>query len=120
MINRVLQQYLRCFCLDRPNDWYRFLAWAEFSYNSSFHEGLQTTPFQAVYGRAPPTIPMYIRGQSKLDAVDNDLATRDELLASFRANLFKAQQRMKIQANKHRVDLQLKEGDFVYAKLQPY
>ena len=106
--------------MDRPTDWYKFLAWAEFSYNTSFHEGLQTTPFQAVYGRAPPTIPMYIRGQSKLDAVDQDLATREEILASLKANLLRAQQRMKVQADKHRRDIQFQEGELVYVKLQPY
>jgi ribosomal protein L21E len=35
-------------------------------------------------------------------------------------NLLRAQQRMKSQADKHRVERQFKEGDQVYLKLQPY
>ncbi|MCI83702.1 hypothetical protein A2U01_0104978, partial [Trifolium medium] len=38
------------------------------------------TPFQTVYGRPPPTIPHYVRRNSKIQAVDGDLLTRDEIL----------------------------------------
>ena len=96
------------------------MPWAEFSYNTSCHEGAGKSPFELVYGRIPPTIPMYLRGTSQLAAVDTDLLSRDEVLADLRANLQKAQQRMKIQADKHWIDLSFNQGDLVFVKLQPY
>lgn len=60
VVNRTLEMYLRCFTLDQPRSWTRFLAWAEFWYNSSYHTSAGMTPFEAVYGRPPPTISRYI------------------------------------------------------------
>ena len=45
---------------------------------------------------------------------------RDELLQELRNNLLKAQDQMKISVNKHRRELVLLEGDWVFLKLQPY
>ena len=96
------------------------MAWAEFAYNVSYHEGAGTTPFEAVYGRSPPTIPMYLRGSSKLEAIDYELKNRDEILSLLKSNLLSAQQRMKAHADKHRTDVVFAEGDMVFVKLQPY
>ncbi|XP_062114580.1 uncharacterized protein LOC133825685 [Humulus lupulus] len=78
------------------------------------------TPFQAVYGRPPPTIPSYIRGATSIQAVENDLLTRDDILQQLKTNLQQAQNRMRQQANKRRRDIQFKLGDLVLVKLQPY
>ncbi|XP_077234234.1 uncharacterized protein LOC143876425 [Tasmannia lanceolata] len=78
------------------------------------------TPFEALYGRKPPTIPDYIRGSSKVDQVDSALLQRDQLLQLLKANLLRAQLRMKHQADKHRADREYKVGDWVFLKLQPY
>ena len=73
--------------MDRPKDWVKYLTWAEFAYNSSYHIGAKLTPFEVVYGHKPPIIPMYIRGSSKLEVVDAHLQIRDELLKLLRAQL---------------------------------
>ncbi|CAM8902825.1 unnamed protein product [Rhodiola kirilowii] len=78
------------------------------------------TPFEAVYGRQPPTIVDYIAGTSKLATVDNLLQNRTELLARLRTNLYKAQQRMKHFADGKRTDCEFDVGDLVYVRLQPY
>ncbi|GJV60311.1 ty3-gypsy retrotransposon protein, partial [Tanacetum coccineum] len=48
----------------------RFLAWAEYSYNTTFHSSIKMTPFQAVYGRVPPLIVPDLPGSSKVAAVE--------------------------------------------------
>lgn len=120
VINRGLQQYLRCFVHDCPRRWGSYLHWADWCYNTTIHSSTGLTPYQAVYGRPPPTIPQYILGSSNLEAIDSDLATRDQILDLLKTNLIKTQTRMKKQADSHRKDVQFQEGELVYVKLQPY
>ncbi|VFQ96036.1 unnamed protein product [Cuscuta campestris] len=120
VMNRTLEQYLRAFVHARPKWWTVLLPWAKYSVNTSLHEGLKMTPFQAVYGRPPPDLIPYRRGASRVPAVDEVLAERDELLRMLRANLAAAQQRMKTHADAHRRDVAFKVGDLVLLKLQPY
>ena len=44
-------------------------------------------PFQALYGREPPTVPIYHVGTSPVHEVDKVLLARDELLAKLKKNL---------------------------------
>jgi hypothetical protein len=52
--------------------------------------------------------------------VDDDLSTRDNILAMVKKMLLKAQATMKEYANQKRSPHSFKVGDFVYVKLRPY
>ena len=78
------------------------------------------SPFQALYGRTPPTIPYYTRTSSSVQAVDDILTQRDQLLRTLKRNLQEAQQRMTCKANAHRRDFEFSVGDLVLLCLQPY
>lgn len=80
VVNRCIEQYLRCFTSQRPKVWESFLPWAEYWYNTSFHASTGTTPFQALYGRAPPCLVNYLVGTSPVSKVDHNLKNRNELL----------------------------------------
>lgn len=97
-----------------------WLPLAEWWYNTSFHTSLGTTPFEVVYGQAPGLHIPYVMGDSNVAAVDRSLAAREECLKLLKFHLQRAQDRMKSQADKHRTDVTLEEGDLVYIKLQPY
>jgi len=90
VVNHCLEQYLRCLCSQHPRQWENCLSWAEFWYNSSFHSTLGTTPFQALYGRPPPTVVNYLVGSLVIDEVDQALLSRDELLLQLKNNLQQA------------------------------
>ncbi|KAL4318769.1 hypothetical protein GQ457_18G015560 [Hibiscus cannabinus] len=120
VVNRCLEQYLRSFVHQQPRKWSSFLSWAEFWYNTTYHSSIGMTPFQALYGRFPPTIPHYELGMSPVHEVDQQLATRDELLRHLKANLCAANNRMQQLANSKRRDVEFKEGDWVFLKLHPY
>ena len=93
-MNRGLEQYLRAMVSDRPQHWVRLLPWAEYSYNTSYHSSIKMTPYQAVYGRMPPSVIPYVMGSSKIAAVDELLVERDALLRQLKQNLFIAKHRM--------------------------
>lgn len=40
VVNRCLETYLRCMCGDQPHDWCKWLALAEWWYNTNFHTAI--------------------------------------------------------------------------------
>eukprot|EP00253_Pinus_taeda_P026743 PITA_26743 len=78
------------------------------------------TPYEAVYGQLPPSPTSYLKGCSKVQAVDQLLQHRATTLAHLRENLHQAQNRMKKQVDQHRSERQFQEGDQVFLRLQPY
>src|SRR5262249_32260178 len=100
--------------------WLRFLPWAEYAYDTSFHEGAGMTPFQIVYGREPPILQSYLEGSSSVAAMDEELNFRDQALKTLHVNLQHAQAKMKSLVDKHRSDVVYNVGDQVYVRLQPY
>ena len=120
VVNRILEQYLRCFAGDQPRKWFDWVPWAEFSYNTSIHSSTKMTPFEAVYGIPPPSLLKYVPGTSNVQAVNEFLRDRDSTLSELQRNLLLAQNRMKFQADQHRREVSFAIGDYVYLKLQPY
>ena len=96
------------------------MLWAKYSYNTTIHSSIRITPFEAVYGVPPPTLLSYISGTTKVQAVDDFLRSREEILLELRKQLSAAQNRMKLHVNQHRRDVTFCVGDFVYLQLQPY
>lgn len=120
IVNRILEQYLRCFCHEEQKKWGEYLSWAKYWYNTSFHASIQISPFEVVYGRAPPILVNYERGTAKNEEVENELITRDEILRKVKKELVKAQQRMKKYYDEGRRMVSFEVGDYVYLKLQPF
>lgn len=120
VVNKVVQQYLRCFCHDRPHEWGKFLHWAEWNYNTATHTSTGFSPFEVVYGKPPPSLPQYVLGSSSVEALDLDLSTRDRILSTLKNKLLKAQDTMKRYADKKRIPHNFQLGDLVLVKLKPF
>ncbi|KAJ1411180.1 Ribonuclease H-like superfamily [Sesbania bispinosa] len=118
--NHILETYLRCFVSDEPRRWFQYLYLSEYWYNSSFHSSLRMSPFEALYGRSPPTIRSYVTGSTTIAAIDESLMQRRQMLQVIRDNLGQAQIRMLNQFNAHLQDRNFKVGDWVFLRLQPY
>ena len=86
-VNKTISMYLRCITGDRPQAWLDWLPWAEYVYNSSYHSALRTSPFQVVYGRAPPTLLPYSTATAKTATVDTLLQDRDAFITDVRERL---------------------------------
>ncbi|RZB98082.1 Transposon Ty3-G Gag-Pol polyprotein isoform B [Glycine soja] len=120
VLNRTVETYLRCFSSEQPKTWVDFIPWAEYWYNTSFHTAAQSTPFEIVYGRPPPTITRFIPGETLVEAVAQDLMDRDEALKQLKHHLERAQSLMVKHANNHRRPHDINVGDWVYLKIRPH
>ena len=113
-VNQVLEQYLRCTINYQQDDWTTLLPLAEFAYNNTVHSSTQQTPFFANYGYHPRLDTFDF---SKVDnPAAEDMANRlSELHAIMEAQLKKAQERQKINADAYRKEQpQLNVGDKVW------
>jgi hypothetical protein len=87
VVNRRLELYLRCLVHQQPRKWNSLLPWAKYWYNTTYHASTGRTPFQALYGRLPPTISHYQIGQSPVHEVNQQLLARDVFVAAFKGKL---------------------------------
>ncbi|XP_076899521.1 uncharacterized protein LOC143553403 [Bidens hawaiensis] len=78
------------------------------------------TPFQALYGRLPPSIPQLPLAESDSSNLSTALATHQSIVSLIKQTLLKTRQRMADQANKHRQDMKFEVGDRVLLRLQNY
>jgi len=120
IVNKALQQYLRCFVHQQPKQWGKYLPWIEWHYNTTTHDSTGFSPFQVVFGKPPPTLQQYVEGSSTTEAVQSELMTRDAILHKLKQKLRKAQETMKEFADKRRIPYPFKMGDLVFVKLQPH
>ena len=114
IVNKSLEQYLRAFVRNKPHRWADWLSLAEYWFNTNFHTSIKLTPFEALYGYPPSRLQDYIPGTSRVAAVDSLLTQRQQILATIKANLVAAQERMKFFADKHRTERSFQVGDSVF------
>lgn len=65
VVNRCLENYLRCFVGSRPKERVKWLSLAEWWYHTSHHTAIGMTPFEAVSGSPPPRLLSYIKGTTR-------------------------------------------------------
>lgn len=119
-VNQCLEAYLRSMVFQEPKQWSKWLAMAEWWYNTSYHSSLQMTPFEALYQYAPPMIGEPEISPGMCPAAQLTVTDRDSRLKKLKENLQIAQNRMKMYADKLRTERQFEAGAMVYIKIQPY
>jgi len=78
------------------------------------------TPFMALYGYHPPSITSYLREDSKVQALEDHIKLKQQVLQLLKDNLTLVQNRMKQQADQHRSERSFDVGDWVFLRLQAY
>lgn len=87
VVNLTIEMYLLCFTSSKLGDWFRWLPWVEFCYNTSYHSSFRCTPFQVVYGKQPPTLLTYMSSTTKMTAVEQLLVDRDVTVKEAQARM---------------------------------
>jgi hypothetical protein len=119
-VNQCLETFLRSFVQSCPSKWSSWLSVAEFWYNTCSHSSLGSSPFEVLYGRAPRHFGLSVEDSVQHTDLSSWLSQRELMLRIIRNNLLRAQQRMKHQYDKKRIERVFQVGDKVYLKLQPY
>nr|KYP60178.1 Transposon Ty3-I Gag-Pol polyprotein [Cajanus cajan] len=109
VVNRSVEAYLRCFTGEHPHRWYTFLHLAEYWFNTTQHSTIGMSPFQALYGRPPPTIVDFIPGHT-MTSDPFSLQQRQAILKQLKTNLKRTQQQMEAYANQHRREVSFVHG----------
>lgn len=117
VVNKTLEGCLRCFINGKPKNWARWLSWAEYWYNTSYHASTKFSPFPVVCGREPPHLILFFGGSTTVGSLEEQLLQRDTVLDDSKPNLMQAQQRMKLYEDEHHRKLEYVEGNHVYLKL---
>ena len=119
-LNAVLEGYLRSFCSFRQEQWDQWLHSAEMSYNNSQHSSTGFSPFFLLFG-FHPRLALSLHSTLKdtgFPAVDDHLQRLFDTRETAQANMSRAIERMKTQADKRRSDLKFKVGDSVLLSIE--
>ncbi|KAK4346772.1 hypothetical protein RND71_033111 [Anisodus tanguticus] len=104
----------------KPQHWHKWISQAEFWYNRNYHTSLKMSLFKVLYGYDPPQLTFELISQSKIEIVDQMLKKIQLMAKVLKENLMKAQNRMKVNADRKRTEREFNIGDWVFLKLQPY
>jgi hypothetical protein len=55
-VNRVIEDMLRMYLMDKPSKWEDYLHLLEFAYNNGYQASLKMSPFETLYGRKCNTL----------------------------------------------------------------
>jgi transposase InsO family protein len=119
-LNQCLESYLRCMIQACPHKWTSWLSLAEFWYNTTYHSALGKTPFEVLYGYPPRNFGITEDTHCQVLELEAWLHDKAAMHQVIKHNLERAQNRMKLQVDKHRSERSFAVGDWVYVKLQPY
>jgi transposase InsO family protein len=50
-VNRVIEDILRMYVMEKPSKWEYYLHLVEFAYNNGYQTSLKMSPFEALYGK---------------------------------------------------------------------
>lgn len=112
-INAILEDYLRHFVSENQDDWSKWLAIAEFSYNNTTSSSTQFSPFFAVHGYHPRYNSLV--ASSGVPAADSFIQHIQDIQVQLCKNLTKAKEAQSRFYNKgQRIDVTYHPGDLVW------
>lgn len=119
-VNQCMDTFLRCFANAVPNKWFDWLHLAKFWYNTTWHSTMQQSPFQALYGQSPRQLGIDSSSACFVTSLADWMQQKMAMQSLIQQHLARAQNRMKLRADKKRTERSFNIGDWVYVKLQPY
>jgi hypothetical protein len=117
-VNRVIEDILRMYVMDKPSRWEDYLHLVEFAYNNGYHASLKMSPFEELYGRKCNTPVNWDNPADRTIVGLELLKEMEDQMIKIKQNLKVTQDRQKIYANKNRTHKEFKVGDHVFLKVK--
>lgn len=117
-VNRIMEDMLRHYIDASQTNWAVLLPLVEFAVNDSYHESIQTTPFEVNYGKRP-NLPLdnILRGEGRVSTNCDSAAERAEYIFAAvkkaKSAMQAAQQRQKFVADARRQSAEFHVDDMV-------
>ena len=113
--NQLAFDVLKSYVHDQQVKWEVFLPLVQAVLNDSYSSSIDRTPYEAAFGR--PFQSLLTRSVAKVPEANKITETYAEILESVKLRLKHAQDSYSRQANKHRQDVSINEGDWVYLRI---
>ena len=109
-VNRIIEDMLRIYVMDKPSKWEDYLHLVEFTYNNGYQYSLRMIPFEALYGRKCNTP---VSWDNPIDRVVRGLEFLKDMegqMVKIKQNLKSAQDRRKFYADNNKTDREFEVG----------
>jgi hypothetical protein len=117
-VNKVIEDMLRMYVMDKPSRWEDYLHLVEFADNNGCQASLKMSPFEAIYGRKCNT-PISWDNQTDREIIGPGfLREMEEKLLNIKKILKVSQDMKKIYSHKGRAHKEFKVGDHVFLKVK--
>jgi hypothetical protein len=113
-VNQCLKTFLRCFVHACPRQLSKWLALVEYWYNISLQSALGRS---LLYGHSPRHFGLQPEDSCQVQELNSWLQERELMSQVIKHHLLRAQERMKLQADKKRSEIHFDIGDKVFLKL---
>jgi hypothetical protein len=117
-VNRVIEDMLRMYVMDKPSKWEDYLHLVEFTYNNGYRASLKLSPFEALYDRRCNTPVRWDNPVDRIVVGPELFKEMEDQMLKIKQNLKAAQDRQKSYADKNRFHREFKLGDHVFLKVK--
>jgi hypothetical protein len=117
-VNRVIEDILRMYVMEKPSKWEDYRHLVEFAYNNGYQASLKMSPFEALYGRKYNTPVSWDNPANRAVIGPELLKKMEEQMLKIKKNLKVAQDKQKSYANKNRTHREFKVHDHVFLKVK--
>jgi hypothetical protein len=94
-VNKVIEDMLRMYVIDKPSKWEDYLHLVEFSYNNRYQTSLKMSPFEELYGSKCNTSVSWDIPTDRVVVEPDLIKEMDEKMLNIKHNLKAAQDRKK-------------------------
>ena len=115
-VNKVIEDILRMYVMDKPSRQEDYLHLVEFAYNNGYQASLKMSPFEALYNRNCNTPVSWDNPTDRVVVGLELLKEMEDQMIKIKQNLKATQGRQKNYADKNRTHREFKVGDHVFSE----
>jgi hypothetical protein len=100
-VNRIIEDMMRMYVMNKPSKWEDYLHLVEFAYNNGYQASLRMIPFEALYGRKCDTQVSWDKLTDRVVLGPELLKDMEDQVVKIKHNLKATQDRQKFYADKN-------------------